>query len=142
MTRFMMSLEDAIELVLYAFEHGNNGDIYIQKSPASTVLIIAKALLNIYNANNEIKIIGTRHGEKLYETLINREEMAKVIDLDNFYKIPSDKRGLNYSQYFSEGEEKISISKDYTSHNTTQLTLSEMETMLLDLNFIKNDIGT
>jgi len=142
MTRFMMDLEDAIKLVLYAFEHGNNGDIYILKSPASTVLTLAKALLKIYNSNNEIKIIGTRHGEKLYETLINREEMAKVIDLKNYFKIPSDKRGLNYSQYFSKGEEKISTSKEYTSHNTTQLTLSEMETMLLGLDFIKNDIGT
>ena len=113
----------------------------IQKSSASTVLILANALIEIYNANNEVKIIGTRHGEKLYETLINREEMAKVIDLDNFYKIPSDKRGLNYSQYFSEGEKKISISEDYTSHNTTQLTLSEVKNMLMNIDFIKKDLG-
>jgi len=140
MTRYMMTLEDAVELVLFAFKNGNPGDIFVQKSPASTVEKVAKALLELYKAKNEIKIIGIRHGEKIYETLVNREEMAKAEDLENYYRIPADTRDLNYNKYFTEGESKIGIIEEYTSHNTKQLDLEDTKELLLKLSFIRKDV--
>ena len=140
MTRFMMTLEDAVDLVLYAFENANPGDIFIQKSPASTIKVLAEALLELYNADNEIKIIGTRHGEKLFESLVNREEMVKAINLKKYYQIPADNRGLNYDLYFSQGQDQISKVNEYTSHNTTQLDVAETKKLLLKLDFIRNDV--
>ncbi len=121
MTRFLMSLEDSVDLVLYAYEHAKQGDIFVQKAPASTVADLAQALKEFFGGDNEIRVIGTRHGEKLYESLISREEMAKAQDLGGYYRIPADNRDLNYAKYFSEGEEKISQLEDYTSHNTRRL---------------------
>lgn len=140
MTRFMMTLEESIDLVLYAYEHGVPGDIFVQKAPAATIETLAQALKEIYNANNEIKIIGTRHGEKLFESLVNRQEMVKAIDLGDYYRIPADTRDLNYNQYFSEGEEKISRVEEYTSHNTTRLDVEGTKKLLLKLEMIKNYI--
>lgn len=141
MTRFMMTLEDAIDLVLYAFEHGKPGDMFVQKSPASTIETLAKALLELYKADNKIRIIGTRHGEKLYETLVNKEEMVKAIDVGNYYIIPADNRDLNYNQYFSEGVEDIANTEDYHSHNTERLDIKGTKKLLLQLDFIRNDLG-
>jgi UDP-glucose 4-epimerase len=136
----MMTLEDAVELVLFAFNNGNSGDIFVQKSPASTIEFIAKALLELYNAKNEIRIIGIRHGEKIYETLVNREEMAKAEDLKEYYRIPADTRDLNYNKFFTEGESKISLSEEYTSHNTQRLDIEETKQLLLKLAFIRKDV--
>lgn len=141
MTRFLMSLEDSVDLVLYAFEHGQQGDIFVQKAPASTLADLAQALKEIFARNNPIRVIGTRHGEKLYESLISREEMAKADDLGAYYRIPADNRDLNYAQYFSEGEEKISHQEDYTSHNTERLNVEEVKTLLLKLDFIKEELN-
>ena len=140
MTRYMMTLEEAVELVLFALEHGNNGDIFVQKSPACTIQVLAKALLELYKTSNPINIIGIRHGEKIYETLINREEMIKAEDLENYYRIPADSRDLNYGKYFSEGELKIGDVEDYTSHNTKRLNLEETKELLLKLRVIRKDI--
>lgn len=141
MTRFMMTLEDAVDLVLYAFNNGVNGDLFVQKAPAATLEVLAKALKELYHANNEIKIIGTRHGEKLYETLVTREEMSKHIDMGNYFRIPLDSRDLNYDKYFVDGEQEHSISEDYHSHNTHRLSVSEMKDLLLKLDFIRQDIN-
>jgi UDP-N-acetylglucosamine 4,6-dehydratase/5-epimerase len=141
MTRFMMTLEDAVTLVVFAFEHGENGDIFIQKAPAATIEVLAKALVELYNSNSEIKVIGTRHGEKLYETLVNREEMAKAIDMGDYYRVPADNRDLNYGKYFTQGEEKVSEVEDYTSHNTERLDIEGMKKLLLKLDIIRNDLG-
>jgi UDP-glucose 4-epimerase len=131
MTRFMMSLDHAVELVLYAFEKGESGDIFVQKSPASTILNLANSIKNLLDKpDHEIKIIGTRHGEKLYETLLTREEMAKAIDLGDYYKIVPDERGLNYDKYFEKGEEVITQAEEYNSHNTHRLSEDEMIKML------------
>lgn len=140
MTRYMMTLDDAVELVLFAYKNGKSGDIYVQKSPAATIEIIAKALLQLYNAKNEIKNIGIRHGEKIYETLVNREEMAKAVELDNYYRIPADTRDLNYNKFFTEGESKIFKTEEYTSHNTYQLNLKETKDLLLKLPSIRKDV--
>jgi UDP-glucose 4-epimerase len=140
MTRFMMTLEDAVELVLFAFENGNSGDIFVQKAPAATIETLAKALLELYEAHNEIKIIGTRHGEKLYEVLVNREDMAKAEDLGDYFRIPADTRDLNYNQFFTEGMVDISKIEDYHSHNTKRLNVEEMKQLLLKLPFIRHDI--
>jgi len=140
MTRYMMTLDDAVDLVLFAFKNGNPGDIFVQKSPAATIEVLAKALIQLYKTNNPIKIIGTRHGEKLYETLVNREEMAKAIDVGNYYRIPCDARDLNYDQYFIEGQEKISAFEDYHSHNTKRLDKNEMIQLLLNLQMIRDDL--
>lgn len=140
MTRFMMTLEDAVDLVLFAFKHGKNGDMFIQKSPASTIADLAKALIELYNSNTKIRIIGTRHGEKLFETLVNREEMAKAIDMGNYYRIPADNRDLNYSSYFTEGEEKVSVIEDYHSQNTHRLTVEGIKELLIKLPIIRRDI--
>ena len=141
MTRFMMTLEDAVDLVLFAFTNAEPGDIFVQKSPAATIEILAEALKSLYNAKNEIKIIGTRHGEKLYETLVNREEMTKAVDFGDYYRIPSDNRDLNYENYFSVGEEDISKVEEYHSHNTTRLNVEETKQLLLKLKYIKEEIA-
>jgi UDP-N-acetylglucosamine 4,6-dehydratase len=139
MTRFMMTLEDAVDLVLYAFQNGRNGDLFVQKSPASTLKVLAQSLINIYESQAKIRVIGTRHGEKLYESLVTREEMAKAEEIDNYYRIPCDDRDLNYNKYFVEGEEKISFCQDYHSHNTHQLDVNEMSKLLLKLEMINKD---
>lgn len=140
MTRFMMTLEDAVDLVLFAFEKGNNGDIFVQKAPACTIEMLAQALIDLYNAKSEIKVIGIRHGEKIYETLVNKEEMAKAEDLGDYYRVPADNRDLNYDKYFSQGEEEISKMEEYTSHNTYRLNLEETKKLLLKLAFIRQDV--
>lgn len=140
MTRFMMTLENAVDLVLYAFQHGKNGDMFIQKSPASTIGDLAQALLELYQSDSKIRIIGTRHGEKLYETLVNREEMVKAIDMGNYFRIPADNRDLNYESYFTEGEQKVSIIEEYHSHNTRRLNVKETKELLLKLPLIRRDI--
>ena len=140
MTRYMMTLDDAVDLVLFAFKNGNPGDIFVQKSPACTIEVLAKALLEVYKANNPIKIIGTRHGEKLYETLVNREEMIKAEDLGNFYRIPADTRDLNYNRFFIEGEAQISQMEEYTSHNTKRLNIEETKELLMKLDFIQDEL--
>ena len=140
MTRFMMTLEDAVDLVLFAFENANPGDIFVQKAPAATIEVLAKALKSLYKSDSEIKIIGTRHGEKLYESLVNREDMVKAQDMGDYYRIPADTRDLNYDKYFSEGEEDISKIEDYHSHNTKRLDVNETEKLLLKLEFIKNEV--
>lgn len=140
MTRFLMSLEDSVDLVLYAFEHGRQGDIFVQKAPASTVADLAQALKELFEKDNPVCIIGTRHGEKLYESLISREEMAKAEDFGGYYRIPADNRDLNYAQYFSEGEEKISLLDDYTSHNTERLNVEQIKALLLKLDFIQEQL--
>lgn len=140
MTRFLMSLEDAVDLVLFAFEHANPGDLFVNKAPAGTIRDLAQALKELCKADNEIKIIGTRHGEKLYETLCTREEMTKAEDMGEFYRIPADNRDLNYAQYFSEGEEEISVIEDYHSHNTEQQGVEGMKKLLSALPLIKREI--
>lgn len=141
MTRFMMTLDDAVDLVLYAFQNGNNGDLFIQKAPAATLSVLSKALYELYGKEEAVEIIGTRHGEKLYESLVTREEMAKSEDLGNYYRIPCDGRDLNYDKYFVEGEEKISNFEDYHSHNTKRLSVSEMKEMLMLLELIQTDLS-
>ena len=140
MTRFLMSLEDSVDLVLYAFKHGKQGDLFVQKAPASTVADLAQALKEIFKKDNPVRIIGTRHGEKLYESLISREEMAKAEDMGDYYCIPADNRDLNYAQYFSEGEEKLSHLDDYTSHNTDRLDVERIKKLLLKLDYIKEEL--
>jgi UDP-glucose 4-epimerase len=140
MTRFLMSLDEAVELVLFAFEHGNQGDLFVNKAPAGTIGDLAQALKELCNADNEVKIIGTRHGEKLYETLCTREEMVKAEDMGDFYRVPADNRDLNYAQYFSEGEQDISLIEDYHSHNTEQLGVEGMKKLLAQLPLIKKEI--
>ena len=140
MTRFMMTLDDAVDLVMFAFENGNSGDIFVQKSPASTIGVLAQALKELYNSDSDIKVIGTRHGEKLYETLVNREEMVKAEDLTNYYRIPADNRDLNYENYFSTGEDKLSMASDYHSHNTVRLDVEGTRKLLLKLKFIQEDV--
>ncbi len=140
MTRFMMTLEDAVDLVLYAFENAKQGDLFVQKSPAATIKTLAQALKELYESDSEIKIIGTRHGEKLYETLVNREEMAKAEDLGSYYRIPCDNRDLNYAQYFSEGNQSIPALNEYHSHNTYQLDVSAMKELLCRLPQIRSEV--
>ena len=140
MTRFMMTLDDAVDLVLYAFENGKNGDMFVQKSPASTIGVLAKALISLYKSKSRMKVIGTRHGEKLYETLVNREEMAKIEDYGNYFRIPLDNRDLNYDRYFVEGEKHISTIEDYHSHNTQRLDISQTKKLLMKLDIIQKDL--
>ncbi len=140
MTRFMMTLEDAVELVMFAFDNATHGDIFVQKAPAATIEVLALALKELYHSGSEIKIIGTRHGEKLYETLVNREEIARADDLGDYFRISADTRDLNYAKYFSEGKSNISSLVDYTSHNTERLDVEGMKKLLLKLDFIKNDL--
>ncbi len=133
MTRFMMSMDEALDLVLYAFQNGRPGDIFVRKAPAATIGVLAEALRNIFQAKNKIQIIGTRHGEKLYETLLTREEMARAEDLRDYYRIPADVRDLNYNSFFIEGQKKVSREDDYNSHNTRRLDVGEMTKLLLAL---------
>jgi UDP-N-acetylglucosamine 4,6-dehydratase len=138
MTRFLMSLEDSVDLVLHAFEHAKQGDIFVQKAPASTVGDLARALKELFSAENPIRIIGTRHGEKLYESLLSREEMARAEDMNRYYRIPTDDRDLNYAKYFVEGKVSVSTSEDYTSHNTERLNVDQVKKLLLKLDFIQD----
>ncbi len=140
MTRYLMSLNDAVDLVLYAFKHGKQGDMFVQKSPASTIGDLAKALIQLFDSNSPINIIGTRHGEKLYETLVTREEMSKALDLGDYYRIPADNRDLNYNKYFVEGETKVSVSKDYNSDNTQRLDIDGVKKLLLSLDEVQTAI--
>jgi UDP-glucose 4-epimerase len=140
MTRFLMSLTNAVDLVMYAFANAHQGDIFVQKAPASTILDLAIAVKEIFNAENEIKIIGTRHGEKLYETLLTREEMSKAEDMGNYFRILPDERDLNYGKYFTEGQENISKLEDYNSHNTQRLIVSEIKEKLLALDYIQQEL--
>jgi UDP-N-acetylglucosamine 4,6-dehydratase len=140
MTRFMMTLEDAVDLVLYAFKHANQGDLFVQKAPSATVGTLAQALIELYKSSSQIKVIGTRHGEKLYETLVNREDMLKAEDLGDYFRIPADNRDLNYEQYFSEGIPDLSNLNEYHSHNTSILDLEGMKNLLLKLPIIRKDI--
>jgi UDP-glucose 4-epimerase len=142
MTRYLMSLEEAVELVVYAYQHGVQGDIFVQKSPASTVKDLAQALIEMFEAKTEIKIIGTRHGEKKHETLVNREEMAKAVDLPGYYRIPADTRDLNYEKYFSNGEAKVAEAVDYTSENTYRLSISEIKEKLLTLKYVRDELAS
>lgn len=147
MTRFMMTLDDAVDLVIYAFTHGHNGDLFVQKAPAATLSTLAQALKELYAQINprygqtEIKVIGTRHGEKLYETLVTREEMAKAVDMGNYYRIPCDTRDLNYDKYFTQGDGTLTIIEDYHSHNTARLDVEGMKEQLLRLRFVREDLG-
>ena len=140
MTRFLMSLEDSVDLVLYAYEHGRQGDIFVQKAPSSTMADLAQALKELFAMNNPIRIIGTRHGEKLYESLLSREEMARAEDRGGYFRIPADNRDLNYAKFFSDGEERVSSFDDYTSHNTERLDVEQVKTLLLKLDFVQEQL--
>lgn len=141
MTRFLMSLEDSVDLVLHAFEHGGQGDIFVQKAPASTVGDLAQAIKELFRSDSAVRIIGTRHGEKLYESLLSREEMARADDMGRYYRIPADDRDLNYNKYFVEGETKVSVFDDYTSHNTERLNVEQVKELLMKLDFIKGALN-
>jgi UDP-N-acetylglucosamine 4,6-dehydratase/5-epimerase len=140
MTRYMMTLDDAVDLVIYAFLNGVNGDLFVQKAPAATLQVLAEALKELYNTNTEVKVIGTRHGEKLYETLVTREEMAKSEDMGNYFRIPADNRDLNYDKYFVEGQAELATIEDYHSHNTHRLDVEGMKELLLKLPEIRADV--
>lgn len=142
MTRFLMSLEESVELVLFAFNNAHTGDIFVQKAPASTIYDLALAIRELFNPSNEIKIIGTRHGEKAHEVLVGREEIVKATDMGRFYRIPADNRDLNYNKYYSEGNEQISIQDEYTSHNTERLDKDGIINKLLQLDYIKQELST
>ncbi len=141
MTRFMMTLDDAVDLVIYAWQNGENGDLFVQKAPAATLEVLAESLKQLYKSDVEVRVIGTRHGEKLYETLVTREEMAKSIDKGNYFRIPCDTRDLNYDKYFVEGNEKVSAVEDYHSHNTERLDLQGMKELLLKLDMIQEELS-
>lgn len=141
MTRFLMSLEDAVELVVFAFENAEAGDIMVQKSPASTIRDLATALLELFEASNEIKIIGTRHGEKLYETLLTKEEHLVAENLEGFYRVPADQRDLNYDKFFIEGNEKLASEDEYNSHNTQRLSIEEVKEKLIDLKYVQSELN-
>jgi len=141
MTRFMMTLEDAVDLVIYAFENGQSGDLFVQKAPASSIETLVKALKELFNADNRVQIIGSRHGEKIYETLVSKEEMASAVDLGDYIKIPTDQRDLNYNKYFSSGDVTLEKIEDYHSHNTNQLNINQMKELLLKLDIVKSKIN-
>ena len=141
MTRFLMSLDESVDLVMYAFEHANPGDIFVQKAPASTIKDLAQAITELLNKETQLKVIGTRHGEKLYESLVSREEMARAQDLGEYFRIPSDARDLNYGKYFVEGEKKVSEIEDYTSHNTYRLDIDGVKNTLLKLEIIREALN-
>jgi len=141
MTRYLMSLEEAVELVIYAYQNGQQGDIFVQKSPACTIKDLAQALIELFETKTTIKIIGTRHGEKQHETLVNREEMAKAIELPGYYRIPADTRDLNYDIYFEKGLQKVSMVQDYTSENTQRLTIPETKEKLLTVDYVRAELG-
>lgn len=142
MTRYLMSLEEAVELVIFAFQNGEAGDIMVQKSPASTIIDLAHALLELFNVKNEIKIIGTRHGEKLYETLLTKEEYVVSEDMGGFYRVPADTRDLNYDKYFENGNKKLSTAEEYNSHNTYRLSIDEVKKKLMKLEYIRNELDS
>ena len=141
MTRYLMSLDDAVDLVLFAFKNGRAGDIFVQKAPASTIADLAQAVRELFKADNPIKVIGTRHGEKLYETLVTREEMVVAEDMDGYYRIPCDSRDLNYDKYFTEGEKSISLAEDYNSHNTRRLKVAEIKELLVGLYELRGEFS-
>lgn len=140
MTRFLMSLDESVDLVLFAFQHANNGDLFVQKAPASTIMDLALAIQKLFNAKNEIHVIGSRHGEKLHETLVGREEMAKAEDMGKFYRIPSDNRDLNYDNFLSNGHQAINCAADYTSENTMRLTVDQVIDKLKNLEYIQQEL--
>lgn len=140
MTRFMMTLDDAVDLVLFAFENADPGDMFVQKAPAATIETLAQALIELYNSSSKTTVIGTRHGEKLYESLLTREEMVKAEDMGDYYRIPADNRDLNYANFFSEGEVDMNAIEDYHSHNTERLDVEGMKKLLLKLDFIKSQV--
>jgi UDP-glucose 4-epimerase len=140
MTRFLMSLDDAVDLVIYAFNHARQGDIFVQKAPASTIFDVAQALKDIFSSDAPIEIIGTRHGEKLFESLISREEMVRTEDMGRYYRIPADDRDLNYRVYFSEGMQQVADIEDYTSHNTERLGQAEVKALLLKLDYVQAEL--
>jgi UDP-glucose 4-epimerase len=141
MTRFMMSIEGAVDLVLYAFEHGEPGDMFVQKAPAAIIGTLAEAIKRVFDADNPIQYIGTRHGEKLYETLLTREETAVAIDCGDYYRVPADGRDLNYNRFFSEGRQEVALKEDYNSHNTRRLDVDEMAEMLLSLDYVQRALS-
>lgn len=141
MTRFIMSLEEAVELVLFAFEHAENGDIMVQKAPACTIEVLAQAVRELFHADNEIKIIGIRHGEKMYETLLTNEECAHAIDMGDFFRVPADKRDLNYDKYFKEGDQKRTELTEFNSDNTELLNVEQVKEKLLSLEYIRNELA-
>jgi len=141
MTRFLMSLEDSVDLVLHAFQHGRQGDIFVQKAPASTVGDLAQALKELFASDVPLRVIGTRHGEKLYESLLSREEMARATDMGQYFCVPADDRDLNYNKYFIEGETQVSSFDDYTSHNTDRLNVEQVKALLMKLDFIKDELN-
>ena len=141
MTRFIMTLDEAVDLVLFAFEHGDSGDILVQKAPASTIGVLTQAVKELFNADNEVRVIGNRHGEKMYETLLTNEESAKAIDLGDFYRVPMDKRGLNYEKYFSEGEMERNPLTDFNSNNTQLMNVEQVKAKLLTLDYIKQELA-
>jgi len=141
MTRFMMSIEGAVDLVLWAFAHGNPGDTFVQKAPAATLETLARALKQVFNADNPVQVIGTRHGEKLYETLLTREEIAVAEDMGDYYRVPADNRDLNYGLYFDAGRRDVSVKEDYNSHNTTQLSVEAMGDMLRRLSIVQRALA-
>lgn len=141
MTRFMMSLDDAVDLVLFAYQNGDGGDTFVQKAPAATIATLAEALKTIFNSESEVRVIGTRHGEKKHETLLNREELVHAVDLGDYYRVPSDTRDLNYEKYFEKGENQVSMEDDYTSGNTRRLNKGEMIEMLMKLDYIKQALA-
>src|SRR5699024_2184500 len=140
MTRFLMSLEEAVELVVFAFKNAEAGDVMVIKSPASTIQDLSQAIKELFNAENEIKVIGTRHGEKLYETLLTREEHVVAEDLGEFYRVPADKRDLNYDKYFVEGDRELSTQEEYNSHNTERLTIEQIKERLLTLQYVQDEL--
>ena len=140
MTRFLMSLDESVDLVMHAFEHGRQGDIFVQKAPASTIADLVQALKEIFNCDNPVRIVGTRHGEKLFESLLSREEMARAEDVERYYRIPADNRDLNYAMYFTDGQKQISMLDDYTSHNTERLNVAQVKELLLKLDFIQQHL--
>lgn len=141
MTRFLMSLEDSVDLVLHAFQHGRQGDIFVQKASASTVGDLAQALKELFASDVPLRVIGTRHGEKLYESLLSREEMARAVDMGQYFCVPADDRDLNYNKYFIEGEPQVSSFDDYTSHNTDRLNVEQVKALLMKLDFIKDELN-
>jgi len=140
MTRFLMSLDDSVDLVIHAFQHARQGDLFVQKAPASTIADLVQALKEIFNKDNPVSIVGTRHGEKLFESLVSREEMARVEDMGDFYRVPADNRDLNYAMYFTDGQVKVSTLDDYTSHNTQRLGVTQVKELLLKLEFIQQQL--
>lgn len=140
MTRFLMSLDDSVDLVLHAYGHGRQGDIFVQKAPAATIGDLVQALKELFQADNPVQIVGTRHGEKLYESLVSREEMARVQEMERYYRIPADNRDLNYAMYFTDGQKEISVLDDYTSHNTERLSVPQIKQLLLKLDFIQRHL--